>query len=111
MENIKIEVEFVEQEVLVQVQNRDFSHEDPAKLVESAFDLQVVLAKVGKGGKTNARCAEIIRLRYLSDKPHTQREIAKRMRISACRVGQLEERGLSRLRKFGVRMGLVAKQS
>jgi len=81
--------------------------EDPARLVELSYDLGVVLAKIAKGGKTNARCAEIIRLRYLSEKVFTQHDIAKKMKISTCRVGQLEERALVRLRKFGVRMGLV----
>lgn len=95
------------QELLVQITGEDHRDEDPARLVELSYDMDVVLAKIAKGGKTNERCAEIIRLRYLSEKVFTQRDVAKKMKISTCRVGQLEARALVRLRKFGVRMGLI----
>ena len=109
---ILIEVEAVaDQDVLITIGRNDYRIEDPAKLVELAHDLDVVLAKVGKGCKTNARCAKIIRLRYLSAKIFTQRDIAKRMGISTCRVGQLEDRAIRRLRMFGARMGLATGRS
>ncbi|GEM_PF-4137016 len=87
------------------------SLEDPAERVEMAHDFSIVLARVGKGSKTNKRCAEIIRLRYLCPEIFTQREIAKKMRISICRVGQLEDRAIRRFRMFGARMGLATARS
>lgn len=107
--NIDFSVAYQEPVEISLMINMD-SVEDPAKRVEMAHDFSVVLAMVGKGGKTNARCAEIIRLRYLASTPMTQGVIAKRMGISTCRVQQLEGRALKRLRKFGVRMGLVEVQ-
>lgn len=77
---------------------------DPAKIVEKAtlpHDLGLALAKIGK------REAKIIRLRYLRDTPMTQDEVGKRLGISGCRVQQLEERALLRLRRVAARLCLI----
>ena len=107
-----LEIEVIEQEEIeISLMRNTDQFEDPARLVDLSYDLDVVLAKVGKGCKTNKRCAEIIRLRYLSPEIFTQRDIAKKMGISTCRVGQLEDRAIRRLRTFSARMGLVTGRS
>jgi RNA polymerase primary sigma factor len=79
---------------------------DPAKIVEKAMlphDLGLALAKIGK------REAEIIRMRYgLNGKsPMTLNDIGKKMKLSGCRVQQLEERALLRLRRHAARLCLI----
>lgn len=91
-----------DQELLVVISGDcECQKQDPARLVELSHDLEIALAKIGE------REAKIIRLRYLTDKSMTHGEIGKRLGISGCRVQQLEERALLRLRRVAAKLGLI----